>query len=478
MKKIFLACFIIPLLGIGVSKAQITNLYGWATPANPYGSLTISGNVMYGATVYGGTLDEGSVFSINKDGSNYKTLWSFEDTGVAFNASGSGPEGNLTLIGNRLYGTTFVGGANANGQIFSIRIDGSGFRDLWDFADTGSLGNQNGSEPGGSVVLIGNKLFGYTSASHVGNGILFSIDTLGHGFKDLHDFNGGTSGSQPNLGALAVSPSGQILYGVTNFGGLNSQGMVYAVDTGGMNFKDLHDFAAPGGQGPYSSVILWGTKLFGMTYDGGPSSDGTIFTVDTAGHNFKNLLNFIGSNGVNPFGDFIVVQNKLYGMAYLGGANNYGLIFSIDSDGTAYDDLADFNGTNGKYPYGYLSLSGNKFYGMTSDGGTGDGNIFGWADTTIHTGLTTTSRGANKIIAYPNPGNGNFTFQIINGEASELGDEILVYNVLGKQIYSSVIDDASKATIDISSNPNGIYLYRVLTENGNLLSEGKLILQK
>jgi hypothetical protein len=33
-------------------------------------------------------------------------------------------------------------------------------------------------------------------------------------------------------------------------------------------------------------------------------------------------------------------------------------------------------------------------------------------------------------------------------------------------------------SIDLSSQPNGVYFYRVLYEDGGLIGEGKLIIQK
>ncbi len=77
---------------------------------------------------------------------------------------------------------------------------------------------------------------------------------------------------------------------------------------------------------------------------------------------------------------------------------------------------------------------------------------------------------------YPNPGNGVFTLQssVVSGKLS-----VEVYNVLGEKVYSHYqITKSSNYQIDLSSQPNGIYLYRVLTEDGSLIGEGKLFIQK
>ncbi|MGP8217270.1 MAG: T9SS type A sorting domain-containing protein [Bacteroidia bacterium] len=86
---------------------------------------------------------------------------------------------------------------------------------------------------------------------------------------------------------------------------------------------------------------------------------------------------------------------------------------------------------------------------------------------------------AYNISVYPNPSNGVFQLRIKN---SELGmkNTVEVYNMLGEKIYSSnyQIIKLSNHQIDISNQPAGIYLYRVVTEKGEYLGSGKLIIQK
>jgi len=431
---------------------------------------------MYGMTDGNGANNYGSLFSINKDGSNYKTLWSFDDTGlIALNSNGSSPFGNVILIHNKLYGMTLDGGSNHYGEIFCINTDGTGYRDLWDFNDTGSLGNQNAVFPFGSLTLVGDKLIGVSNESHQGYGIAFSIDTMGHHFKDMHDFNGGVTGKYTYLGALAVSLSGTQLYGVTYDGGLYNDGMVYAIDTDGTHFKDLHDFDSTNGKDPYSSVILSGSKLFGMTYDGGRFNVGVMFTVDTAGHNFKKMVDFNDTNGSNPTGDLIYAGNKLYGMVNRGGAFMDGLIFSTDSTGNNFKDLADFNGINGEYPFGSLTLTGgDTLYGMTENGGANtNGNIFRFVnDTNINTGYSKLNSTGN-IEVYPNPSNGNITVKTILDKST-----IEIYNMLGEEVYSRFFVHRSSHIVDINNQPNGVYLLRVISDSGKPTSQTKLIIQK
>jgi len=82
----------------------------------------------------------------------------------------------------------------------------------------------------------------------------------------------------------------------------------------------------------------------------------------------------------------------------------------------------------------------------------------------------------NAISIYPNPCNGKFTIQ-----SSVISDRSLVevYNMLGEKVLTETLHSAQgDNSIDLSSQPNGIYLYRVITENGELVGEGKVVIAK
>lgn len=82
----------------------------------------------------------------------------------------------------------------------------------------------------------------------------------------------------------------------------------------------------------------------------------------------------------------------------------------------------------------------------------------------------------SNVRIYPNPSNGVFTLQA-NSYQPLSNSSIEVYNMLGAKVYSHYqITKSSNYQIDLSNQPNGIYLYRVLDENGGLIGEGKLII--
>jgi len=89
---------------------------------------------------------------------------------------------------------------------------------------------------------------------------------------------------------------------------------------------------------------------------------------------------------------------------------------------------------------------------------------------------------AAAINVYPNPNNGIFTVAFTHPELVSSPSTIEVFNVLGAKIYSAVLNSPaggqSDKNIDMFSQPGGLYLYRVSSQDGSLLGEGKLIIQK
>jgi len=92
----------------------------------------------------------------------------------------------------------------------------------------------------------------------------------------------------------------------------------------------------------------------------------------------------------------------------------------------------------------------------------------------VSTGVQSVSVETNTIIVYPNPNKG-----IFNIEASQAMDKSVmeIYNVLGQQVSSQPLTGLTKE-INLSTQPAGLYLYRVISESGTLIGNGKLVIQK
>jgi alpha-tubulin suppressor-like RCC1 family protein/ribosomal protein L27 len=77
----------------------------------------------------------------------------------------------------------------------------------------------------------------------------------------------------------------------------------------------------------------------------------------------------------------------------------------------------------------------------------------------------------NLVVVYPNPSSG--TIQIVSADAKILNIEIS--NMLGETIYLSQVN-SDKASIDLSKEPNGIYVVKISTSKGITIE--KLILNR
>lgn len=83
---------------------------------------------------------------------------------------------------------------------------------------------------------------------------------------------------------------------------------------------------------------------------------------------------------------------------------------------------------------------------------------------------------------FPNPSKGVFTFRIMKEYLRMYSIE--VYDVMGEKIIQSSLPASSlgqmdgNMLIDLTSQPDGIYFYRVVAESGELIGSGKLIIQK
>src|ERR1017187_6745576 len=149
-----------------------------------------------------------------------------------------------------------------------------------------------------------------------------------------------------------------------------------AANTSPATFTTLHTFADyPEEGGPRDSLILSGNALYGTTYYGGTNSSGMIFKVNTDGTGFTDLYSCPNdlTSGYNPAAPVILSGSTLYGTTPYGAAypRDGGTVFAVNTDGSGYTNLyafSDFNNSpatnpDGAQPYAGLVLSGNTLYG-------------------------------------------------------------------------------------------------------------------
>ncbi len=413
-----------------VTAQTFTTLHNFLAIAsdggNPFAGVILSSNTLYGTTRFGGSSGVGTIFKVNTNGAGFTNLHSFVSA-----SDGAQPYAKLILAGNRLYGTAYLGGISSKGSLFAVNIDGTGFTNLHSFTATSvssPFTNGDGALPFAGLVLSGNTLYGAAEAGgSFGKGTVFAINTNGAGFTNLHSFAGNPiDGANPE-GDLIVS--GNTLYGTTSSGGSSGRGTVFAVKTDGTGFTNLYSFTSPtastnsDGYNPYAALLLTGNTLYGTATVGGSSGNGTIFAINTNGTAFTNLHSFSALNsltnndGANPVCVLSLSGNTLYGTASVGGSLGKGTVFALNTNGTSFTILHSFMATSGvsstnsdgTLPSSGLILSDNTLYGTAARGGTsGAGTVFSL--TLPPPQLTIIRSGANVILTWPtNPA--GFTLQ-------------------------------------------------------------------
>jgi uncharacterized repeat protein (TIGR03803 family) len=351
------------------------------TGSYPFGSLNLASNgKMYGMTNQGGTNSFGVLFEYDPATSTYTKKLDFNNT-----TNGAGPKGDLTQAGNgKMYGMTNYGGANGFGVLFEYDPATSTYTKKLDFNTT------TGTYPNGSLVVAANgKVYGTTSSGGANsNGVLFEYDPATSTYTKKFDFIS-TSGSNPGS-SLNLASNGK-LYGLTQFGGSLSDGVLFEYDPTTSTFTKKLDFNLTEGESPLGSLVQANNgKFYGLTSGGGATEEGTLFEFDPTTTTFIKKVDFIGANGLSPEGSVVLAGNgKMYGMTSDGGTNNAGVLFEYDPTTSAFTKKLDFNyTTTGGNPYGSLVLAGNgKLYGLTAYGGVNDkGVIFEYdAATNIYT---------------------------------------------------------------------------------------------
>ncbi len=262
---------------------------------------------------------------------------------------GANPQGGLTLSGINLYGTAEFDGSSSNGTVFAINTDGTGFTNLYNFTTTsGALStNSDGARSRAGLILSDNILYGTTyEGGNSGNGTVFAVNTDGTDFTNLHSFTEkwenflgyftNSDGANPLAGLIL---SGNTLYGTAEYGGTSGNGAVFAINTDGTGFTNLYSFTAT-------------------------NATSGLYPVYT------------NSDGANPQAGLVLSGNILYGTTYDGGSSGNGTVFAINTDGTGFTNLYSFTAlvsntnSDGANPHCSLTLSGNTLYGTAQYGGS------------------------------------------------------------------------------------------------------------
>lgn len=202
------------------------------------GAVQDANGVLYGTTYEGGAYGDGVVYklappAVEGDAWAYRVIHPFHP--LSGSAEGGYPRGALTLHGSGvLYGTTWAQGVYGGGTVFQL-VPPASAGSAWTESILYSFGAQSddGGGPAANVIFgTAGNIFGTTSEGITGNaGTVFQLTPPTSSGADwtetvLHSFGEANDGAMPSGGLIIRNG---VLYGVTQDGGTNGEGTVYAV---------------------------------------------------------------------------------------------------------------------------------------------------------------------------------------------------------------------------------------------------------
>ena len=337
--------------GVETVLYNFTSSFG--TPAGGL-SKDSDGN-FYGVTTEG----DGVVFRITAAGV-FTILHIFNDGTVP--DDGKLPEAPpVQGSDGNFYGTTYTGGANNDGTVYRMTLEGA-------VTILYSFGGNDGANPSAALVQGKDGNFygttfagGRTTAPGGSLGTVFQITPTG-GLTMLHTFTADDGGG--DLQSALIQGNDGYFYGTTAGDGKNgSDGTIFQVaSTGG--FKILHTFAVSDGEFPLASLVQGSDGAFyGTASDGGADSNGTVFRITATG-DFTVLYSFVGSDGLYSTSGLVQSgDGTFYGLTKLGGDEDTGTFFKL----VVSTQPAFFAGEvplgNGVY---FLAFPGGNYFGFYS----------------------------------------------------------------------------------------------------------------
>lgn len=264
-------------------------------------------------------------------------------------------------------------------------------------------GSDGGGPLSGFIIDSAGNFYGTTNTGGTSNyGVVFKMNSSGVETV-LHTFTGGTDGANPN-GGLVRDKTGN-LYGTTTAGGASGAGTVFRVTPTGTETV-LYSFSGKtDGSDPEATLAIdLAGNLYGTAVAGGAYGNGTVFRLappkKTGGKWTESVLHSFGTgtDGAVPVAGVTVgATGNIYGTTSSGGTSGYGTVFELTRSGPSWIEtiLHNFsNGDDGSIPYAGLIADklGNLYGGATQGGNNGGGTVFE---------LT--------------PSNGSYTFKVLYG---------------------------------------------------------------
>jgi len=296
------------------------------------------------------------------------------------------------MVADRLYGTTFVGGAYGAGEVFELSTEGDGtWKEKVLYSFTGGV---DGANPYYAGVIFDStgKLYGTTvGGGAFGLGTVFELTPTRAGWSEsvLYSFAGGNDGASPYAGVIFDVAGG--LYGTTFAGGSYGDGTVFRLNpsrSGQWSEHVILPFDGSNGSGPLGGLVSNGPDFYGVTEGGGKYGAGVAYELvpNSSGGWTQEILHSFGngSDGIYPYAETLVMDRSgnLYGTTSGGGALQAGTVFKLSQNAAgSWGEvvLYSFDGAVAGNPYSGVILDGKaNLYGTCANGNgeTTVGSVF------------------------------------------------------------------------------------------------------
>ena len=374
------AVFLTAVLGVAASLPTPSAVAATTTLVHSFGSIAdgtqpytqmvqMPDGAIYGTTVHGGVLNQGTIFKITPGG-QFQTVYSFGQ----YSGDGDGPFGSLLLgpDGN-IYGVTGIGGTHGAGTVF--KYTPSGVESV--VYNFGSVPN-DGRNPFGGLTYnpADGNLYGTTFMGGLtGSGTVYKVSLAGSEkvIKSLSTSLGGP------LATLCLNPADGLLYGTANFFNNTLTGAVFKISTSGV-LTFVKGLTGDTGYFPsYSGLVLAADgNMYGTTTSGAQNTGGSIFKVSSTGV-FSKVYDFEGTVGFYPESTMIQGTDGAFYGTCKNGPGGYGSVYKfVPGANPAAKAIYVFTGTgDGAAPGALMQASNGLLYGAARAGGEqGLGSIF------------------------------------------------------------------------------------------------------
>jgi len=481
----------------------------------PNGSLALLGSTLYGMTEVGGGFAGGNIFSINISGSGFTDLYDF-DPYIATN--GLYPLDNVLLSNDVMYGMTWKGGSSGDGNIFSLTTC-----DLYvttTFTNVVCNGGSTGSASATPNYGITPYTYSWSPSSQTTQTVTglsagtYTVTVTDHGGctatetaivkqpqtlsviayqgQSVHCYAGATLSIQTTIpggtspytyswtpggstnSSISGITGGSYTVTVTDNCGATASASATATQPSALSVSpNVTDnvLCYGGSDGSVSSSGSGGTAPYSYSWSGGGTN--STKTGLTAG---TYTITVTDANGCTATATATITQPTeltagLTSRCFLG----EGTLTSNPSGGTS---PYTYSWSTGATTSSIGSLSAGTYYVTVTDlnGCTASAGLSLSCPPEIPGHKKHNNQGSEDTIPqladislYPNPNNGQFTIAGLKD-----GMIIEIYDYTGKLIRN-ITESNKTMQFNLSNQANGLYLIRIISQDGTLAEQTRII---